>query len=166
MQAQLNALLGLHGTANSRISITSIASFAANTTETAYEQFCKDLYQVGVTEDMLRWKEDRILDILRSQGMVASREVGHSNVRKQLETAHLELCQDLYQAGVTEVMLPNILRILRSRGMIRGMIAGSQSGGRNTGDKGQLGCSLMMCVQLLTCKQIPILALKLCLHLG
>ena len=140
VQTQLATLLGLHGTANPRISITSIASFAANTTETAYEQFCKDLYQVGVTEDMLRRKEDRILEILRSQGMVASSRIGGSFVREQdqLVTAHKELCQDLYRIGITEVQVTKILGILRSRGMIRGMIAGSQSGGRNTEGKGQL----------------------------
>ena len=146
VQIQLAALLGLHGTANSRVSITSIASFAANTntnTETAYQQFCKDLYQIGVTEDMVRRKKDIILEILRSQSMFSSSQISDSNTRDQnqvlgiLGAAYKRFFQDLHHIGVTEDMLPpkeKILGLLRSRGMV----ASSQSGGSNSGHKGQL----------------------------
>ena len=102
VQAQLAALLGLHGT-NSRISITSIASFAANTnTETAYKQFCKDLHLIGITGYRIRYKEDEILEILKSQGMVASQIVA-SDTRDEdqvLETAYRQFCEELFQIGV------------------------------------------------------------------
>ena len=127
VQAQLGALLGLDG----RISVTSIASFTANTntsTETAYEQFCRDLYQVGATEDMMREKEGQILEVLRSQDMVASIGVGGSGDQEQeqeqdrerdqaLEMAYKEFCENLHQMGVTEDMIgkDKILEILRSR---------------------------------------------------
>ena len=178
VQAQL-AALGLRGTANSRISIASIISFAAKTnTETAYKQFCEDLYQIGVTEDMTRQEKDRILDLLGSQSMVASSQLGGSKARDQgqvlgiLEAAYKRFFQDprLYHIGVTEDMLrpkDEILGILKSQGMV----ASSQSDGSNSGYKGQLleACQvipLFTYIQPLTYKQIPILAIKLCLHLG
>ena len=174
VQTQLAALLGLHSTANSRILVTSIASFAAKTnTETAYKQFCEDLYQIGVTEDMTRREKARILDLLKSQSMVCSSHIGGSKARDQgqvlgiLGAAYKRFFQDLYHIGVTEDMLPpkeEILDILRSRGMV----ASSQSSGRNTGDKGQLGCSFSTYayIQPLTHKQVIILAPKLCHHSG
>ena len=134
-------LLGLHGT-DSGISVTSIATFAANTNlETAYKQFCEDLCQIGVTEDMIQQNEDKILEILRSQGMVASSQLNRSMVGGQdqdqlLEIAYAKLCKNLHRSGATEDMLlpkAKILEILRSRGMV----ASSQTGGNsNTRDKG------------------------------
>ena len=115
-------LLGLHGTANSRISIASIASLTTNTTETAYKQFYNDLYRIGVTEDMVRQKEDEILEILRSQGMVASSHIGDSGKDHVLEAAYKDYCKVLYRMGFTTNMIlrekDEILRILRSRGMV------------------------------------------------
>ena len=143
VQAQLATLLGLRGTNSaSRIPVTPIASFAANAdtgTETASKQFCEHLHQkFGVAEDIIRQKEDEILEMLRSQGMVDSSQFGRSKVREEdqvLETAYKEFCESLYQLGVTEDMQPprdKILKILRSRGVV----TSSQSGGRNTEDKG------------------------------
>ena len=149
VQAQLAALLAPHGTnSESRIPVTPIASFAANTdTEMAYKQFCTYLHQkIGATEDIIRQKEGEILEILRSQGMIAGSQIGGSKVGDQdrkLEAAYKEFCESLYQLGVTEDMQPSkdqILRILRSRGGV----ASSQSGDRNTGDNGQSGCSLFI----------------------
>ena len=136
VQAQLAALIGLDGT-NSEISITSIASFAANTnTESAYQQFCKDLHQFGATEDMIREKQDQILEILRSQDMVASSRIGGSGDQDQdhdqddqddqdqdqaLEIAYKGFCESMHQIGMTEDMiLPKnqILEILRSRSVV------------------------------------------------
>ena len=72
IQKQLATILGLHHT-NSEISVTSIASFAANTdTQAAYTQFCKDLYQIGVKEGTILQKENEILDVFKSQGMVSN----------------------------------------------------------------------------------------------
>ena len=160
VQAQLAALLGLCGT-NSSIPVPPIASFAANAdTEAAYKQFCKYLHQeIGVTDDIIRQKEDEIFEILRSQGMVDCNQIGDSKVRDQdrieqeqlLEMAYKEFCESLYQLGVTEDLQPpkdKILRILRSRGVV----ASSQTSGRDTEDQGQSGCSLFIFVQLLTYK--------------
>ena len=130
------ALLGL-GTN----SVTSIAAFAATAnTETAFEQFCKELYQIGATEDMIRQKEDKILEILSSQGMAASSQIGDDDTGDKdtgdkdpvLEAAYEEYCKDLYRIGVTEGLIRQkegeIREILRSRGMVTSS---------NTGDKGQ-----------------------------
>ena len=85
IQAQLTDVLGLHRT-NSRVSVTSIASFADTTnTRMAYKQFCKNLYQIGITEDMILEKEQEILEILRSQGTVASGQIGGSNIGDQCQ---------------------------------------------------------------------------------
>ena len=54
VQAQLTDIFGLHG-ANSRTSVSAIASFAADTDiDTAYNQLCKDLDRDGVTEDVIQ----------------------------------------------------------------------------------------------------------------
>ena len=139
VQAQLASLLGLHGTANPGIPITSIVSLSANTTETAYKQFCDDLYRIGVTEDTVRQKEDEILEILRSQGMVSSSQIGDRGIGGKdhvLEAAYKSYCEDLYRMGFTDDMIlplkDQILGILRSRGMV----ARSNTGG-SIEDKGQ-----------------------------
>ena len=84
VQAQLAGILGLHHR-SPRVSVTSIASFAANTNiQVAYRQFCKDLYRIGVTEDIVRRKNNEILATLRSQGMVASNTRGRSQLLRSL----------------------------------------------------------------------------------
>ena len=131
------ALLGFH----SGISVTSIASFAANSnTEMAYKHFCKDLYRIGVTEDIVQQKGDEILEILRSQGMVApSSQIGGSDIEEKdqvLEVAYKEYCKNLYKIGFTDKMIlqqkDEILGILRSRGMV----ASSNTRGSNIRDEG------------------------------
>ena len=152
VQEHLAALLGPHGI-NSKIPVTPIAAFAANTnTEMAYEQFWKDLYQIGVTEDIIRQNEDEIREILKSQGMVTNSQIAGNNVEDKdriLEVAYKRYCNTLYRLGFTEDTLPpkdKILRILRSRGVV----ASSQRGGGNSGEKSQLQearCSLLTCSQ-------------------
>ena len=67
-------ILDLHHTGSS-ISLTSIASFTANTdTQVAYREFCKYLHHIGVTEDMIDQKENEILDALRSQEVVTTKQ--------------------------------------------------------------------------------------------
>ena len=57
----------------SRIPVSFIASFGANTdTEAAYEQFCKDLSQIGVTKATIYQKGNEILTILKSRGIADS----------------------------------------------------------------------------------------------
>ena len=145
VQARLAAVLGLHGT-NSQISVTSIASLAANTnTNTAYRQFCKDLGRAGVTEDVIRQKEDKVLQILRSQGIVAGSENSGSNIGDQvdevLEAAYKQFCEDLHQVGIAEASMPakdKVLELLRSRGMASSSKIGGSS---DIGDEGQVPSS-------------------------
>lgn len=83
MQARLTDIFSLHHT-DSRISVNSIASFAENVnTRKAYKQFCRNLYQVGVTENMIRQKEKEILEIFRTKSIVASSQTGDSNIGNQ-----------------------------------------------------------------------------------
>lgn len=72
IQAQLANVLGLH--TSSGISVTSIASFTANTddTQAAYDNFCQDMYQIGVTEDTMHQRKNEILGILIPRGLVAT----------------------------------------------------------------------------------------------
>ena len=181
VQAQLATLLGLHRI-NSGISVTSIASFAANTnTETAYKNLCKELCQIGVTEDMIRQKEDKILEILRSQDMVTSSQIGDRDIGDRdignedqvLEMAYTEYCKDLYRIGFTDDMIlqqkDKILGILRSRGVVSSQTCGSSNiGDKDIGDKGQLlqaNHPLLTYIWPLTYKQV-ILVQRSCLHLG
>ena len=135
VQEQLAALLSFH----SRISVSAIASFAANSnTEMAYMQFCKDLYRIGVTEDIVQQKGDKILAILRSQRMVASSQIGDSDIGDKdqiLEKAYKKYCNNLYKIGFTDKMIlqqkDEILGILRSQGMV----ASSKTSGSNTRGK-------------------------------
>ena len=69
------AILGIldTGPTSPTIPIASIASFAANcNAQEAYQQLCNDLYEIGVTEDVVCREENKILDALNSHGMVAS----------------------------------------------------------------------------------------------
>ena len=76
-------ILGLHRT-GSRISVSTIASFAENiNTSEAYKQFCRTLHQIGVTEDAILQKEKEILEIFKPQSMVASSQIGGSNIGNQ-----------------------------------------------------------------------------------
>ena len=79
----MTTVLGLYRT-NSRISVTSIASVAESTnSKKAYKQFCKILSQNGVPEDIIHQKEKEILEILKSQSMAATSQIGGSNVEDQ-----------------------------------------------------------------------------------
>ena len=168
-----------------KISVTSIAAFAANAsanTETAFEQFCKGLYQTGATKDMIRQKEDKILEILTSHGMVASSQIGGSGTGDEdnedkddgdkdevLEAAYTEYCKDLQSMGMTEDMIRQnegkIREVLRSRGMV----ADSNAGGSSIGDKGQLlqaGFSLLRLSTNSNKQRVALALQKSCLHLG
>ena len=136
----------------------------------AFEQFCKGLYRIGVPEDLIQKNQDTIRDILKSQGMVAKRQIGSSETGDKdqaLETAYKEYCKNLYDLGFTEDLMPpksRVLKILKSRGVVASsVVASSQSRG---GVKGRLGCPFSIYVLPLTYKQIIILAPKFCLHLG
>ena len=96
---------------------------------------------------MIQQKKDEILEILRSQGMVASSQIqvtGRDTGDKDrvLEVAYHKYCKDLHRMGFTEDLIPpkaKILEILRSQGVV----ASSQSGGRNIEAISQLDCSFL-----------------------
>lgn len=48
----------------------------------AYENFCQDLKQLGVTERMIRLEENEILDILKPKG-VGANQIGGSSIGGQ-----------------------------------------------------------------------------------
>ena len=78
MQARLTHVLGLQRT-TSRVSIDSITSFAGSiNTKKAYKKFCKDLYQIGVTSEMIGQKKEEILNIFKRQNTVISDPVDDS----------------------------------------------------------------------------------------
>ena len=98
MQGRLTDVLGLHRT-NSRVSIASITSFAWSVnTKRAYKEFCKNLFQIGVTPEMIKQKEREILDIFQSQDTTISGQIDGSNIagQSQLPTvsnySDVEIC--------------------------------------------------------------------------
>ena len=93
MQAQLNNLFGLHRT-NSTVSIDSITSFAGSVnTKKAYKKFCKNLFGIGVTSEMISQKEEEILNIFKGQNTVISGQVDDSNISDQ---SQLPAVSDLF----------------------------------------------------------------------
>lgn len=70
-------VLGLHRI-NSVVTLDSIEQ--DEDTRKAYRQFCKNLHQIGVTEDMIRQKENEVLGIFRSPSMAVN-----STITNQLE---------------------------------------------------------------------------------
>ena len=89
MQAQLTDILGLHRT-NSRVSIDSITSFAGSVnTKKAYKNFCKKLFQSGVTAEIINQKEKEILDILKVQDAAISGPVESSTITNQKVVSNL-----------------------------------------------------------------------------
>ena len=97
-------------------------------------------------ENVIHQKEGQIREVLKSQGMVSSRESGgnigdHDQV---LEAAYEQFCRDLHQVGIPEAAMPlkeKVLELLRSRGIgASSQIGGGRNGdkGSSSGDKGQL----------------------------
>ena len=69
MQAQLNSVLGLRRT----MSRDSIVSFPGSVnTKKAYKKFCKGLFNIGVTAELIAQKEKEIQDIFNTQHPAAS----------------------------------------------------------------------------------------------
>ena len=97
-------LLGLHRT-NSRVSIDSIVSFAGsiNTKKAykkAYNRFCKNLYGIGVTPDMINQKEREILDIFMSQDTATSSKMDSSTAGDQSELPVVSDCSSIESLSI------------------------------------------------------------------
>ena len=83
MQARLTDVLGLHRT-NSTVSVDSITSFAGSiNTKKAYKKFCKGLFEIGVTKEMISQKEGEIRNIFQHQIPVTSSQVDDSAIAGQ-----------------------------------------------------------------------------------
>ena len=71
MQARLDNVLGLRRT----MSRDSIVSFAGSiNTKKAYKKFCKGLFEIGVTAEIIRQKEKEIQDMLKPQNPATSNQ--------------------------------------------------------------------------------------------
>lgn len=80
MQARLTNVLGLHRT-TPRDSTDSVASFAGSIdTQKAFKKFCKTLYQIGVTKEIISEKESEILNILKPPNIAISGQIDDSNI--------------------------------------------------------------------------------------
>ena len=78
MQVQLTDILNLHHT-NRRVSIDSITSFAGSVnSRRAYKEFCKNLFQIGVTAEMINQKENEIFEIFKAQNSAISGRIRNS----------------------------------------------------------------------------------------
>ena len=83
MQARIADVLGLHDT-NSRVSLNSITSLPGSiNTKKGYKEFCKSLYQIGVTPDMISQKKQEILNIFESRETATGSQIGNSTVENQ-----------------------------------------------------------------------------------
>ena len=83
IQARLNNVLGLHRS-HSLVSIDSITSFAGSINiKKAYKKFCKDLFQIGITADMISQKEKEISDLFKAQNTAASSQIDDSPIEDQ-----------------------------------------------------------------------------------
>ena len=92
MQARLTDVLGLHRT-NSRVSIDSITSFAGSiNTKKAYKKFCKKLFQIGVTSEMISQKEKEILDIFNTQDAATSCQTDDGDIADQSQLLVVSDC--------------------------------------------------------------------------
>ena len=70
MQERIASVLGLHHT-TSRVSLTSLPG--SLNTKIAYKRFCKNLFQIRVTSEMITQKEGEILNIFNQPQDTATR---------------------------------------------------------------------------------------------
>ena len=97
MQSRLSDVLGLHRT-NSRVSIDSITSFAGSVnTKKAYKKFCKNLFGIGVTSEMISQKEEEILNIFKAENTDISVQIDNNNIADQ---SQLPTVSDLFPDSV------------------------------------------------------------------
>ena len=85
IQERMAHALGLHRT-NSRVSLHSVTSFAASiNTKKAYKEFCKSLYQIGVSGEMINQKRRDVLNIFKPQDRATSSQTGDGAIGGQDE---------------------------------------------------------------------------------
>ena len=88
LQARVAGVLGLHRT-TSRVSLTSLPG--SINTKKAYKRFCKNLFQMGVTSEMIAQKEGEILNMFNQPQDTATSDENDSS--SQLLTVSYFLLQ-------------------------------------------------------------------------
>ena len=88
IQARLDSVLGLQRT----MSRDSIVSFAGSiNTKKAYKKFCKGLFNIGVTAEMIHQKESEIQDLFKHQNPAASNQIDDSTSADPNPAPHPQL---------------------------------------------------------------------------
>ena len=88
IQARFDSVLGLNRT----MSRDSVVSFAGSiNTKRAYKKFCKGLFNIGVTAEMISQKEKEIQDMFKSQNPGPSNQMDDSTSADPNPTAHPQL---------------------------------------------------------------------------
>ena len=91
MQARLDNALGLRRTTSK----DSIVSFAGSiNTKKVYKKFCKDLFEIGVTADMISQKGKEIQDIFKPQHPDASNQTDDSTIVDQSQLPEISSSSD------------------------------------------------------------------------
>ena len=73
-------ILGLHRPTSRSSGISSASSFAGSIkTKTAYQRFCKNLFQMGITSEMIAQKEGDILNMLNQPQDIATSDGGNGS---------------------------------------------------------------------------------------
>ena len=79
----MDNVLGLHRT-NSSVSIASITSIAGSiNTKKAFKKFCKGLFEIGVTAEMIGQKENEIRNIFKPRNTATSSQIDDSTILAQ-----------------------------------------------------------------------------------
>ena len=76
MEAQLNKVLGLQRTS----SRDSFISFGSINTKEAYKRFCKGLFGIGVTAEMIMQKEEEIHNIFKPSNTTTGSQIDDDTI--------------------------------------------------------------------------------------
>ena len=80
----------------SRASIDSITSFAGSiNTKKAFKTFCKDLYKIGVTAEVINQRKDEILEIFKPQNTTIGDQIDDSNDADESQLEAVSNCSIL-----------------------------------------------------------------------
>ena len=95
IQARLTDVLGLHRT-SSRVSIDSVASFAGSVnTKNSFKRLCKDLYDIGVTAEVINQKKEEILNIFKAQNTTPSGQIDGSSIVDNRQSLVVSSCSSI-----------------------------------------------------------------------
>ena len=106
MQARIADVLGLNR-ADSTVSLDSITSFTGSiNTKKAYKKFCKSLYQIGVTPELLSLKEREIFNIFEPQSTSPNSQICDNTTEDQSQLQEGDYsCADALPPSIDENIL-------------------------------------------------------------